>query len=670
MKIALAQMKVIAGSLDENLSTMHGMINDAKRNNVELIVFPEMCSQGYLVGDKWLLDEFCRTAKDVLSEMLLASHGIAIAWGSVYLDEDIEDRMQKRGHYTNKDGRTRRYNAIYVVQNGKLVKRLGQEDDVTTSLLPEGVQPKTLLPNYRIFDDKRYFFSLNDIARDSGVPLERLVRPFLVQDRSGEYIPILFQICEDMWAADYREAGEPVNITNIGIQNGAKIVVNLSASPWTHGKNNARDRRVKYLQQVRSEVAASFFYVNCVGVQNNGKNFVTFDGGSTVYNRFGDIVDMASTPYEQTLLIIDSHTINNHKTTARVKNSPIAEKYMAIVQAIRSLRDIQGRGENPKFVIGLSGGIDSAVVCALLVLAVGRENVIAINMPSRWNSTATKDAAVSVANALDVNYYQVPITEMVSSVEVALENHVLAQRHHQLNPLTRENIQAKVRGTNVLSNIAGNEGYLFTNNGNKLEIALGYATLYGDVGGSIAPIGDLLKTEVFDLARFLNNKIFHRDVIPSVLLPDELYQFSDEKILPSAELQENQMDPMKFGYHDALLNLVTHYQKWGEERILQSFREGTLHRSLGVALGRSASYGLALMRRWGVDRADQFKSDLAWFVGSIEKNVFKRVQAPGIVITSRSAFGFDIRESMLPYRPSKVVLELREGLTNYTPRDD
>lgn len=125
---------------------------------------------------------------------------------------------------------------------------------------------------------------------------------------------------------------------------------------------------------------------------------------------------------------------------------------------------------------------------------------------------------------------------------------------------------------------------------------------------------------------------------------------------------------MKFGYHDALLALVTHYKKWGEADMLSAYQRGDLHHAIADVLGKPQAYGLALMRRWGVDNANHFIEDLQWFMSSIEKNVFKRVQAPGIVITSRSAFGYDIRESMLPYCPTKAVLALRESLTNYSPQ--
>lgn len=663
VKIALSQMKVVPGDIYQNLQTMQRFIADAIQAQADLVVFSEMCTHGYLIGDKWLSDNFCRTAEEIMNALLPASEQIAIAWGSIFLDQSLPVRTKGEGYHPNQDGRIRRYNAIYVAQDGQLVNR-----NMSVPLLPEGIQPKTLLPNYRIFDDQRYFFSLADIARDAGVPLADLVAPFPIKTKTGEVVQVLFEVCEDMWAKDYREKGEAVNITKIGIEKGAQLVVNLSASPWTCGKNDARDRRVRYLETENSGCAAPFLYVNCVGVQNNGKNFVTFDGGSSAYNHRGELVKHCVDAYEEALLVVDLPELLTAESVNRRQKPQIAEKYEAILQGIRSLQTITGAQQQPKFVIGLSGGIDSAVVCALLVKALGAEHIVAVNMPSQWNSAATQSAAANVAKALGVAYYQIPISEMVSTVTQSLDQYFFSPRSSLLSALAQENVQAKTRGTSVLSNIAGSENWLFTNNGNKLEIALGYATLYGDIGGSIAPIGDLLKTEVFELAHYLNETVFERTIIPASLLPDGLYRFGETQIKPSAELQANQEDPMKFGYHDALLALATSFEKWDEEQTLRAYQDGILHHYIGEALSNTPDYGLALMHRWGVELAEVFLQDARWFFSTIEKNIFKRVQAPGIVITSKSAYGYDIRESMMPYVASQALLSLRQKITDYHPR--
>ena len=307
MKIALAQMEVLPNQPKKNLEKMLHMIEDAKRQEVDLIAFPEMCVGGYLVGDKWLSDDFCLDLMEYNEEILKASEGRAVAFGNIYLDrpEEIKKRIGDNAGATNagatnanaihpnKDGRTRKYNAVYVVQNGKFAERVfagkaGNAKDVrkNAGILPEGVQPKTLLPNYRFFDDMRYFFSLEDIAKDFGEKQEDITQPFMIEVKGmkEKKVAVGFELCEDLWCADYRKDGEAVNPTKMLIRNGAESIVNLSASPWTFGKNGARDRRVQFLKKdcvkenCENEGFVPFFYVNCTGAQNNGKDIVTFDG--------------------------------------------------------------------------------------------------------------------------------------------------------------------------------------------------------------------------------------------------------------------------------------------------------------------------------------------------------------------------------------------------------
>src|SRR3989344_1756501 len=281
MKVALAQMNVIPGMPKKNIETMLRMIKEAKVNGADVVAFPEMCVGGYLLGDKWLEDSTCLNLMKFNEVLRKASEGIVLAYGNVYLDKDINERVKDTKWHPNKDGRVRKYNSIYVFQDGKPVHRKEE-----TGVLPNGLQPKTLLPNYRFFDDERYFFSLKDIARDFGVPLKNLMQPFVV-DIDEKKVEIGFELCEDLWCEDYRENKEALNPTKMLIENGAEYIVNLSASPWTYGKNGARDRRVKFLKEESGDSFVPFLYVNCTGVQNNGKNVTTFDGGSTIYNKEG-----------------------------------------------------------------------------------------------------------------------------------------------------------------------------------------------------------------------------------------------------------------------------------------------------------------------------------------------------------------------------------------------
>ncbi len=657
MKIALAQMKVIPGKAQENVANMLSMITEAKAKKANIIVFPEMCVGGYLLGDKWNSESYCEHLMSFNAVLKQASQGIAVAFGNVYLDKNIQERTGDKSLHPNKDGRTRKYNAIYVFQNGEEVKRSKKN-----KILPESIQPKTLLPNYRIFDDERYFFSNEDLARDFDVPLEEMYSPFEL-DIGGKKIKMGFELCEDLWCEDYRRDLAPLNPTKMLINNGAELIINLSASPWTYGKNNARDRRVFFLKKESGEKFVPFFYVNCVGSQNNGKNVVTFDGGSTVYNKEGKPIIFSKKSYEQELIIIDE---TNLKEKERIEASKIEQKYEAIINGIKSFKDMNGLKEDPRFVLGLSGGIDSSLVAALLVKALGKERVMAINMPTKYNSEKTKTAAAHVAKKLGIAYETIPIGEMVKINEEILNSSNLDNKNKKISELNAENVQAKIRGTAILSNVCGKYNAFFTNNGNKVEVALGYATLYGDVGGAIAPIADLTKIEVVELAKFMNKKIFGEEVIPEVLFPDELWRFKETQIQPSAELKDKQIDPMKFVYHCALIDAYTDFNKKNIEDIMQLYLEGKLHTLVDKYLFEllEKNIGLELMKRWGVDNPPEFIKDIEWLDTSIQKNVFKRVQAPPIIITSKSSYGFDIRESILPWEETAKQIELKKKILN------
>ncbi|MCM2325059.1 MAG: NAD(+) synthase [Candidatus Woesearchaeota archaeon] len=630
MKVALAQMDVISGRPKKNLETMLRMIDEAKENGADLIVFPEMCVSGYLLSDTWLREDAVNYFTDFNEMIRQASQGIAIAYGNVFVESS------SGGFHPNKDGRSRKYNAIYVVQDGEYAARMH------STMLPDGVQPKTLHPNYRIFDDERYFFSLQDVSKDMGVPLEALLSPFIIRMKDGDYIPVGFELCEDLWIEDYRMDGEPINPTKILIGNGAELIINLSASPWTYMKNSARDRRVQFLRKESGEDFVPFLYLNCVGAQNNGKNIVVFDGGSTVYDSDANPILHSSQPFLEQMLYVDTEKIDRLPVEQRVEKPKIAQKYEAIIRGIRHFKDILGKEEDPSFLVGLSGGIDSSVGAALLALAVGSEKVSCYNLPTKFNSDRTISAARYVAEKLQVDYREIPIQGIVDANEHALFAYGLEDQG--ISPLTKQNIQAKIRGASILSNIAGEEGKFWVNTGNKLEVALGYATLYGDVGGAFSILGDLTKAEVFEMARYLNEEIFREEVIPYSLVPDSLFRFSKDKIAPSAELEDMQVDPMKFGYHDALLEAFTDYAKKTPEDILSWYLEGTLAKNLGISE--------SLISRWGIDDPKVFVKDLEWFTGLYQRSVFKRVQSPPIVITSKSSFGYDIRESMLPLEPT------------------
>lgn len=647
MKVALAQMEVVPNQPRKNLETMLEMIGKAKREGADLIAFPELAIPGYLIGDLFYRDDLHREFMSFNDEIRKASNGIAIAYGNIAVDanEEINARTGATGLHPNKDGRSRKYNAVYVFQNGKPAPRLRPVD-----ALPEGVEPKHLLPNYRFFDDERYFFSLGDVAKDFGLTLEKIAQPFLIE-AGGRQVPVGFEVCEDLWCADYRRDGEAENITRALIDNGAEMIVNISASPWTHGKNNARDRRIAFLAQESGKDFVPFLYVNNTGAQNNGKNIITFDGGSTIYNSEGKPVRFSPAPYKEELIIVEDADFQR-PPVERVEKPRIAQKYDAIIQGLRHVKDMTGMEGQPRYVIGLSGGIDSAVVAALLVQAVGADKVLAINMPTRFNSGKTKDAARQIAESLGIGYAQIPIEELVNANIALIDAFDLDGSKEKLAESDYvENVAAKIRGTSILSNIAGKYGALFTNNGNKTEVALGYATLYGDVGGAIAPIGDLTKREVFELARYINERA-GREIIPERLIPDKLFRYREDQIASGPELKEKQASQIKLGYHCSLVEAMTAFMIKTPEDFLQWYLDGTLEKNLDIPTG--------LLPRYGLDKPASFVHDLEWVVRKVQGNVFKRVQGPPIIVTSPTAFGYDRRESILPNLATRRYHQLKE----------
>jgi len=645
MKAVLAQIDVVPGRPDLNVSKMLKRIKEAKENNADVICFSEMCVGGYFVADKYLEDAYCEDLmlyNDVLKE---ASDGICIIYGNVYLDKATD------GWKPNKDGRTRRYNAAYVFQNKVSVAR---DTNFEWIELIRGIQIKTLLPNYRIFRDQRYFLSFKDYLEDNEYnfnyleKLEDFFVPFSILLKDGTKAKIGVELCEDLWCKDYRFEGKSINVSKFLIQNGAEFIFNLSASPWTFGKNAARDNRI---QEVKEDAGkfVPYIYVNCVGCQNTGNNFVNFDGGSTVYNDKGKVILMSKKSFIEDFLIYESQKTYNSFT--RPAENKIAKKYNAIITTLTHLDLMLGMKEKPRFVVGLSGGVDSGLAACLLTLALGKNRVILVNIPSKYNSIKTKNIAKHIAEGLDIELRVTALDEIMKVADKAISYGSDNKNATQLN---EENEQARIRGSIILAGIAARENALFSNNGNKLEIALGYATLYGDTNGAVAINGDLTKVEVFQMADFLNKKVFKQEVIPNQLLPNDLFEFDENQVAPSAELKENQIDPMKFGYHDALLEAFTDYRKKSPEDILEYWLNGELAEKLGI--------DNKIIQRYSLDKANCFLEDLEWFCKKMQQNVFKRIQSPPIIITSKSSYGDDIMESQLPWRKTNRYKELETKL--------
>ena len=658
-------MEVRAGRPDLNVASMLGFIERARAAGAAIVAFPELCIPGYILGDAWEIDALVEDYEGWSTAVRDASHGITVVFGNVAID--------RAG--IGEDGRVRKLNAAWVCHDGRFVEREG-----LPGRLPHGVHPKTLHPNYRFFDDDRHFYSLRKIAGEIGTRVSDWMVPYEIPVGRG-IVRLGVQLCEDIWHQDYRHGRETLDTLRAWHRAGADLVINLSASPWTWQKNDKRNRVVR---EAMARSPVPFFYVNHVGAQNNGKNILVFDGDTCAYRTDGALAGRAP-PWREAMLVLggSAGSVSSRTETApdRTETAPgrrgiaadpmrrepnraraalvrneiapaqteIEAIHHAIVTGLRHLDHLRGRDN--RYLIGVSGGIDSSVVACMLRIALGPERVFAVNMPTRFNANVTRENARRLCQALAIDFLSCPIEDLYRALSARIRAAEFEREPGAYTRLVDENLQARIRGSDMLAGIAAKCGLVFTNNGNKTEVALGYATLYGDVNGAVAPIADLYKTQVFALARHLNEAVFERTVIPPNLI--------DGGTVPSAELSDAQDvtrglgDPIKYGYHDALLRQLIEYRRHPLD-ILQWYRTGRLLERIGWEdEERFGTY-------FPEPRA--FVDDLEWIGEQVRINCFKRIQAPPIIVLSKRAFGFDLRESQLPayspqaYERAKQVL--------------
>ena len=622
-RIALVQMEVRPGRPDLNFERMRTFIASARDAGVEIVAFPELCLPGYLLGDLWEQDAVVADFAQYSDRVRELSDGLTVMFGNVVIDPSA------RGE----DGRPRKLNAVYVCHDQTFVRRPSLD-----GVLPDGVQAKTLHPNYRYFDDDRHFYSLRKLAQASSRGLSDFMVPFEVPLRCGRTFRFGVQLCEDIWFNDYEFECEVLDTLRLWRAQGAEAVFNLSSSPWTALKNAKRNQ---VIGDALKRSPLPFFYVNHVGAQNNGKNIMVYDGDTTAYGSDGALTAHAE-PWREQMLTLPSNRAPN------VSTEDVTQMQLAgIMSGIRHLDHV--RGAENRYLVGVSGGVDSATVLALLVHTLGRERVFAVNMPTQFNSELTRNNAAELCRALDVPLSVCSIQSLYQQLARTVREVQLGDLEGDYSRLVDENLQARIRGADILAGLSARFGLVYTNNGNKTETALGYSTLYGDVNGAIAPIADLYKTEVFALARYLNEQVFAREVIPNNLLSGET--------VPSAELSEAQDvtkglgDPIKYGYHDAVLR---QFIEWRHHVVdfMQWMLDGMFFERIGWRDGVTfAAY---------FENAESWLDDLDWLARQLRINYFKRIQAPPIVLLSKRAFGFDLRESQLPAYRLRSEDALRE----------
>lgn len=601
-------MDVIPGQPMVNTRTILSHLDNARRDGVQLAVFPEMAIPGYLLGDEWERPAFLRECEACGNRIREASTGLTVVFGNVAMDQSRR----------NEDGRIRKYNALFIAENGTLI-------GPPSSPYPFVI--KTLQPNYREFDDDRHFFDLVKVAREENRSVESMLQP--MNSRLG----ILGgSICEDAWDQDY--ALSPLSIL---AQNGAQLLINISCSPYTLDKNQKRNR--VYSKHAQT-LGCPIVYVNNVGIQNNGKTVYTFDGASCVYDSHGHQV-ICGKPFEETTLTLPIPLSLNEAsfgTPVNVASETITNIHGAIDYGTRRFLKVCRAS---RVTIGLSGGIDSAVVAALYARILPPDDILLINMPGQFTSRTTRTLAHSLATALGCRYSEVPIDESVDLTRrQILERFPRAGESGSDSPLhlsqhVRENIQARDRSSRILAAFASSFDSVFTCNANKTEATVGYTTLYGDLCGYLASIADLWKMEVYALGRHLNQAVHGRNVIPDGIFT----------VKPSAELSadqnvdENKGDPLIYPYHDRLFaSWVEFWNRLTPEEILEAYLAGSLETVIHYD-GRVADL---------FDSPGAFIKDLErWWNLYQGMGLAKRIQAPPILAVKRRAFGFDHRESQL-----------------------
>ena len=561
MRIALAQLDLVVGDLEANAERIVGSISDARAAGADLVVLPELATTGYPPEDLLLRPGFVRAAHASVATIAAATDGIVALVGTPWFDRDLA-------------------NACAVCADGAV----------------RGVYRKHFLPNYGVFDEHRYFAGGRE----------------LVLLRLGE-TSVGITICEDVW-----QPGPPA--TDLALA-GAQLIVNLSASPFHVGK--AEDREEMLVTRARDS-SAYVAFCNLVG----GQDELVFDGHSVVLDADGEVLARAP-GFEEHLLVLDldpADAIGRRLRDARRRelarsraSAPAVEVVELGAPAARAdepagavtafgppleqmrlaltlgLRDYVEKNGFREVVIGVSGGIDSAVTAALCADALAPDRVHCVSMPSRYSSEGTRTDARLVAESLGCAFREIPIETAVEAFHGLLAPAI----EGGLAGLAAENLQARIRGV-LLMALSNTYGWLVVSTGNKSELSVGYSTLYGDMVGGFSLLKDVFKTDVYRLAEHLNARA-GREVIPH----------STIERAPSAELRADQRDSDSLPPYDVLDPVLEAYveEDRSHEELVAEFDPAVVERVLAL-----------------VDRAE-----------------YKRRQAPPGVKLRPKAFGRDRR---------------------------
>lgn len=533
MKIGFAQINPTVGDLRGNFDKITGAYQRLSAAGAELVMTPELAIPGYPPQDLLFKSQFVPQNLAILEELHAHIDAVPLLVGFV-------DRNDGRGKPF--------HNAAALLERG----------------VPMQKTHKMLLPTYDVFDEDRYFEPA------------RTIRPLHLNGRT-----IGVTICEDIWTEQYLPRPfYDVDPCRALIEQGAELILNLSASPFSMGKPAVR---TEMLSALARSLDVPICYCNTVG----GNDQLVFDGDSLTVNRRGDLI--AQLPaFAEAEVVVDTQC--SHAVTLKPRESSAALNDALVL----GVRDYMRKCGFRSAVLGLSGGIDSAVVAAIAVEAVGPENVVGASMPSPYSSSGSIDDALALSRNLGINCLQIPIGDAFASFKAQFAK-VFAGLPEDT---TEENMQSRLRGM-ILMSLSNKFGHLLLTTGNKSELAVGYCTIYGDMAGGLAVISDVPKTMVYDLARWINRS---HQIIPC----------STVEKPPSAELKPDQVDQDTLPPYDVL------------DAILRLYVEDNL--SAGD------------IARRGFD-----EETVRWVQRRVDLNEYKREQAaPGIKVTSR-AFGLGRR---------------------------
>lgn len=507
MKIAIAQLNFFVGDFEGNLAKMLSAVEEAKLQGADLVAFPELATCGYPPRDFLEFDDFIRQAERSVQRLAKAARGIAIAVGSPSRNPVIEGKDL--------------FNSAYFLENGQI----------------KYVQHKALLPTYDVFDEYRYF---------------EPAKEFDVVEFKGKKIAL--SICEDLWNLGNENPLYTVVPLDEMMPKKPDLILNLSASPFNY--SHARER-IKVLKANVQRYKLPLLYVNQVGSQTE----IIFDGGSIAMSPDGTIYE--ELPYWQELVkTFDLDEVMKGERCVEQSKEKIPLIHDALVLGIQ---DYFRKLGFKQAILGLSGGIDSAVVAVLAARALGEDNVRAVLMPSQFSSDHSVNDARELAINLGIQYDIIPIEPIFNSYMQALKPHFWGSPFN----VTEENIQARIRGMLVMA-ISNKFGNILLNTTNKSEMAVGYGTLYGDLCGGLSVLADVYKTEVYELAHYINKD--------GIVIPENTITKP-----PSAELRPNQKDSDSLPEYDILDQILYQYierRQGPNEIISMGFDEKIVRRAL------------------------------------------------------------------------------------------